>query len=234
MGSGQSSRKFAQRFVALTLVGLAAGLLLTGRAAAFESASGVPAAAASLPAHVGQVLRALRDSGDARGLPHVLVDKAGARVHVFAADGQLLGSAPALLGLARGDGADPRAAERLRQGHLPAAMRTTPAGRFVSQPGRNLSGEAVVWFDYAAALAIHRLRPAPAAEQRPQRLASAVPADHRITLGCVVVAPAFFDQVVTPALGRGKGVVYVLPDRAEDVDAWLAATLAPESLAQAY
>ena len=95
---------------------------------------------------------------------------------------------------------------------LGSAWRTTPAGRFVSEPGRNLTGEAIVWVDYTARLAIHRLRPAAAYERRPERLASSTPDDNRITLGCVVVEPAFFDTVVAPTLGTGYGVVYVLPE----------------------
>ena len=46
--------------------------------------------------------------------------------------------------------------------HL-AALRSTSArprpGRFASAPGRNDKGEAIVWVDYDASFAIHRLRP---------------------------------------------------------------------------
>lgn len=90
--------------------------------------------------------------------------------------------------------------------------RTTPAGRFASEPGRNDKGEAIVWIDYRASLAIHRLRAAPAAERRPERLASPAPDDKRISLGCVVVPVEFYESVVGPSLGRGRGVVYVLPE----------------------
>lgn len=169
------------------------------------------------PPHVRAALRTLRAANDARGLPFALVDKPGATLYVFGADGQLRGAAPALLGQSRGDGADPGAGEHMKQqGSLPVDMRTTPAGRYASEPGYNLKGDPVVWFDYDAALAIHRLRPSPVQEQRPQRLASATPEDNRITLGCVVVAPEFFDRVVAPALGRGPGVVYVLPETPVD------------------
>ena len=173
------------------------------------------------PGHVHAALRTLRAANDARGLPFALVDKVGAVLYVFGADGRLRGATPALLGRSRGDLADPAAAERLRQqGSLPVAMRTTPAGRYRSEPGHNLKGESLVWFDYDAALAIHRLRPSPAQEQRPQRLASVTAEDNRITLGCVVVAPDFFDRVVAPVLGRGPGVVYVLPEDPADSLGW--------------
>jgi hypothetical protein len=90
--------------------------------------------------------------------------------------------------------------------------RTTPAGRFASEPGRNDKGEPIVWIDYQASLAIHRLRAAPAAERRPERLASPAAEDKRISLGCVVVPVEFYEAVVAPSLGRGRGVVYVLPE----------------------
>ena len=145
--------------------------------------------------------------------PFAVVDKRLATLSVYDAGGHLLGRTPALLGLAPGDAAVPTA-----RGKAPEALtpreRVTPAGRFETLPGRNLGGERVVWFDYEANLAIHRLRPAPARQHRPQRLASAELQDRRITLGCVVVDPAFFDQVVLPALGSGPGLVYILPERA--------------------
>jgi hypothetical protein len=43
-------------------------------------------------------------------------------------------------------------------------------------------------------------------------MASADPRDKRISAGCVVVPVAFFDSVVSPVLGRGEAVVYVLPE----------------------
>lgn len=150
-----------------------------------------------------------------QGRPYAVVDKAAATLDVYFADGRLAGSAPALLGLARGDDALPGVG-RLKV--IPPAARTTPAGRYASEPGRNSHGEAIVWLDYEARLAIHRLRPAPAAERRPERLASATPQDNRITLGCVVVDGAFYDAVVAPLLGRQRGTVLVLPEAAGTLD----------------
>jgi len=95
---------------------------------------------------------------------------------------------------------------------IPPAARTTPAGRFASEPGRNLDGEAVVWFDYDAGLAIHRLRADAARPARLQRLASRLPAAQRVSAGCVVVPVAFYETRVEPLLGRRRGVVYVLPE----------------------
>ncbi|UUZ64717.1 L,D-transpeptidase [Polaromonas sp. P1(28)-13] len=130
---------------------------------------------------------------------------------VFEANGGLRGASPALLGLAPGDGSVPGIEQR-EVASLRADERTTPAGRFVSEPGHNLRGEAIVWFDYAARLAIHRLRPAPGSERRPERLASATPDDNRISLGCVVVPVSFYEAVVSPVLGKSYGIVYVLPE----------------------
>jgi len=145
--------------------------------------------------------------------PFAIVDKREATLSVYAADGRLVGRAPALLGLTPGDAELPGS-----RGKAPSALRlderVTPSGRFEARPGRNVDGERIVWFDYEAHLAIHRLRPAPAGQRRPQRLASANLQDRRITLGCVVVDPAFFDRVVLPTLGAGPSLVYVLPERA--------------------
>jgi hypothetical protein len=181
--------------------------------AACAHAAESPAAAAleSLPTDTRTLLQWVQHSGDAHGRPYAVVDKRAARIWVFDAAGRLAGSAPALLGQATGDDSAPGVGQRVTTG-IAAHERTTPAGRFVSEPGRNDKGEAIVWVDYEAAVAIHRLRPAPAGERRPQRLASASPADKRISLGCVVVSEAFYDTVVAPTLGRRAGIVYVLPE----------------------
>ena len=57
------------------------------------------------------------------------------------------------------------------------------------------------------------MRPGPSRERREQRLASGTPADNRVSLGCIVVPVAVYEQVVSPVLGRSRGVVYVLPER---------------------
>lgn len=163
----------------------------------------------------------VHDAGDRR--PFAIVDKRQATLSVYDADGRLLGRSAALLGLTPGDAEPPSSRGKAPQA-LTARERVTPAGRFEAEPGRNLSGERVVWFDYEANLAIHRLRPAPARERRVERLASASPEDHRITLGCVVVDPAFFDEVVLPALGGGASLVYILPEREPLVVAGAAGT----------
>lgn len=152
-------------------------------------------------------------SADNKGLPFVIVDKINAKVFVFDASGRLRGASAALLGLASGDRSVPGIGQRPLTQILPAE-RTTPAGRFLSQPGRNLQGEEVIWVNYSEGLAIHRVRPGPSQEQRRERLASATPEDNRISLGCVVLPVAFYEGVITPLLGKSRSVVYVLPEDA--------------------
>lgn len=150
-------------------------------------------------------------SADNRGLPFVIVDKKNAKLFVFEASGRLRGASAALLGLAGGDRSVPGIGQR-PVSQIAPAERTTPAGRFLSQPGRNLQGEQVIWVNYSEGLAIHRVRPGNSLEQRRERLASATPLDNRVSLGCVVVPVAFYEAVVSPLLGSSRSVVYVLPE----------------------
>jgi hypothetical protein len=198
---------------------------LTAGAHAVHAASLAPAQAAALaptqaaaPAPVfvsteaRETAKWVLQRSDHRGRPFAIVDKKGAHIYVFDGAGTMVGSTPVLLGLAGGDrDAVVQMGER-SPASLAPSERTTPAGRFDSEPGRNDQGEAIVWIDYDAALAIHRLRPAPSLQQRPQRLASLNPLDRRITFGCIVVSEAFYDDVVAPTLGSRRGVVYVLPE----------------------
>jgi hypothetical protein len=148
---------------------------------------------------------------DNRSLPFAIVDKKAARIFVFEADGQLRGASPALLGLSPGDGGLVSLVNRPVTS-LAVDERTTPAGRFASEPGHNLNGEAIVWMDYAAKLAIHRLRPADPRERRAERLGSSTADDNRISFGCVIVPVTFYESVIAPSLGKSHGVVYVLPE----------------------
>lgn len=156
----------------------------------------------------------VRASRDARGKPYAVVDKRAARIYVFHADGRLAGHTPALLGSTFGDHTVPGVGERAQTGRLGPDERTTPAGRFESQPGRNDKGEHVIWVDYASAFAIHRLRPGFAYSARATRLAGAQADDMRVSWGCVVVPVAFYRDVVEPVLGASRSVVYVLPETA--------------------
>lgn len=150
-------------------------------------------------------------SGDPGGLPYAILDKHGAKVFVFAPEGRLIGATPVLLGSAAGDDSVPGIGNRPIPDVRPEE-RTTPAGRFVSQPGINALGEDVVWVDYGAAVSMHRVRVVEPRERRLERLASPTPEDNRISYGCINVPVAFFESVIRPVLGAGKAVVYVLPE----------------------
>jgi hypothetical protein len=151
-------------------------------------------------------------SGDAQGRPYAVVDKRGAHIYVFHADGRLAGHSAALLGSAVGDHIVPGVGEHAQTGRVPPDERTTPAGRFEATPGENASGEQVIWVDYQSAFAIHRLRPGFAYQARAGRLATTQPTGKRVSWGCVVVPVAFYQQVVQRVLGASRSVVYVLPE----------------------
>jgi hypothetical protein len=151
------------------------------------------------------------DSRDNKGRPFVVVDKKDAKVFVFGPRGKLIGSAPALLGVAHGDQAFPGTGA-LPISRIPTAHRTTPAGRFETEAGVNLQGEDLLWLDYDAGLAIHRVRDDAARQVRLARLASGSPDAHRVSAGCIVLPVSFYENVVKPTLARGGGAVYVLPE----------------------
>lgn len=193
----------------LVLVSLPAGA--TDRPAAAATASVASFGAQPASAEARYAAASVMASADNKGLPFVIVDKKDAKMFVFDATGVLRGASSALLGLAGGDHAVPGTGQR-PVADIPLAERTTPAGRFLSQPGRNLQGEEVIWINYNEGLAIHRVRPGNSREQRLERLASGTPLDNRVSLGCVVVPVAFFESVVSPLLGKSRSVVYVLPE----------------------
>ena len=150
-------------------------------------------------------------SADNGAHPFVILDKKAAAVLVFAASGRLLGATPVLLGFAQGDDSVPDIGLRPIEAVRPEE-RTTPAGRFVSRPGRNALDEEVLWVDYDAAVSMHRVRLTSPAERRAERLASPTAADNRISYGCINMPVPFFEQVLWPNLRGGRGVVYVLPE----------------------
>lgn len=193
----------------------AAALFAAWAVACSAAAGGRPDPAFARQALAGDaqlVAQWIADSGDADGKPYLIVDKKSARVFVFDRRGRQVASTAVLLGSARGDQSAPGVGEHAQQGAVPEDERTTPAGRFATQPGRNLDGESIVWFDYDAALAIHRVRPGRSQAARQARLASGTPDERRVSAGCVVVPVAFFLGVIEPMFGRSPGVVYVLPE----------------------
>lgn len=168
-------------------------------------------ALATASAAMRQVAGWVARSGDNRGATYAILDKVGARLYVFDAAGRLRGDAPVLLGAARGDDSVPGIGERPIADIKPFE-RTTPAGRFVAEPGRNAQGEDIFWVDYDNAISMHRVRATNPKERRLQRLATKTAADNRISYGCINVPASFYDRVVGPAFATGKPVVYVLPE----------------------
>ncbi|AEG93869.1 conserved hypothetical protein [Ramlibacter tataouinensis TTB310] len=150
-------------------------------------------------------------SGDNGQRAMVVIDKKAARVYLFDPQGQLRGATPALLGSAVGDHTVPGVGDKPIAQVLPEE-RTTPAGRFVAEPGMNTQGEDIIWVDYDAAVSMHRVRASVKAERRLERLASPTPEDNRISYGCINLPVAFYEGVLRPAVRSTGAIVYVLPE----------------------
>lgn len=158
-----------------------------------------------------QVANWVVTSGDNRKLFFVILDKANTKVFVFEPSGKLRSATPVLIGAARGDDSvDGIGGRPIAQ--VQPSERTTPAGRFLGEPGRNATGEDVVWVDYDAAVSMHRVRTLEPKERRLERLASPTTEDNRISYGCINMPVAFFETVLKPAFNASYGVVYVLPE----------------------
>ena len=160
---------------------------------------------------VRQLAEWATESGDPGGLPFVIVDKRDARVYVFDADGRLRGASPALVGAAQGDDSVPDIGKRPIAAIRPEE-RTTPAGRFTASVGKGPKGEDILWVDYEAAIALHRVVTHVPQERRLERLQSKLASDRRITYGCINVPVAFYDAVVRPTFSGAHGIVYILPE----------------------
>ena len=160
---------------------------------------------------VSRMTKWIRQSGDNRAQAFVIIDKRAARLHVFDRLGTRRASSPVLLGLALGDESVPGIGAR-KMADIRPDERTTPAGRFASEPGVNLQGDDIVWIDYEAAVSIHRVRTGHINDRRLQRLATPDISDNRISYGCVNVPAAFYDRYIKPVFGSAPGVIYVLPE----------------------
>ena len=192
--------------------GLVLGLALAPASLAGElpSASGDPGKVSASSA-VSTVAAWVRETADSQGLPFLIIDKVSAQVVAYDRQGRLLGAAPALLGLARGDISPPGIGQRPLSAITPED-RITPAGRFLAATGENLGGKAILWIDYDAALSLHPVITTRAADRRLQRLATTTADDNRISYGCVNVPATFFDEIVQPAFKGTVSVVYILPE----------------------
>jgi hypothetical protein len=150
-------------------------------------------------------------TGDNHGRAVVILDKKEATVYAFDPRGRLFATAPALIGITVGDDTVPGVGDK-PLADVRDDEKTTPAGRFVAQPGEDDDGVDVVWIDYDAAVAMHRVINKVPAERRPERLASPDPQERRISFGCINLPIPFYEQVLSPTVRRTGAVVYVLPE----------------------
>ena len=173
-----------------------------------------PAVAApdlALSADAHTMVQWVVNSGDNERAPFIVIDKRQARLWVFDANARQLAQTPVLLGLARGDRSVPGIALR-EMADIRRHERTTPAGRFFAEPGRNADGEDIFWIDYDAAVSMHRVRTSNKSDRRLERLASPSIDDNRISYGCINVPAAFYDTHIRPLFSSRRGVVYLLPE----------------------
>jgi hypothetical protein len=212
---------------------LGAAVLSIGLVAAASSARAADGEPAAPVSHdVGQLAGWVVGSGDNDGLPFAIVDKPGAEVFVYDAEGRLLGAEPALLGAARGDDSIPGIGERELSTITPEE-RTTPAGRFLAGFGPARGQARVLWVDFATAVALHPVVTSNPKEQRLKRLQSQSVEDNRITYGCINVSAEFYRDVVSEAFKDTKAVFYILPDAKPveavfpGVEAYMSASAAP-------
>jgi hypothetical protein len=191
----------------------AAALALPAHAAAPAAPPGPLAdfGATQPPAAVKEVANWSFFTHDNEGRAVVILDKHNATVYAFDPKGHLIDSAPALLGLTVGDDT-PEGVGDKPLSDIPEDQRTTPAGRFVARPGHDDTGVDVVWVDYDAAVAMHRVITTFPAQHRPERLRSPRPEDRRISWGCINLPIPFYEQVLSPTVRKIGAVVYILPE----------------------
>ena len=176
------------------------------------AAPGVDFGAAVPGADARQLADWIARARDNQGKAFFLIDKVHATLYVFDRNARLQASTPVLIGAALGDDSVPGIGARPMARILPSE-RTTPAGRFVAEVGRNLQGEDVVWIDHGAAVSMHRVRTSNPLERRAERLGTATVDDNRISYGCINVPVAFYDRNVQTVFAASRtAVVYVLPE----------------------
>ena len=151
------------------------------------------------------------DSHDNSSMEFFIIDKNFARIYVFDANAHLKGTSAVLLGAAKGDDSAPGIGSKPLKAVKPEE-KTTPAGRFVAERGRNTAGEDVIWIDYDAAVSMHRVRATNLKERRLERLATPTVDDNRISFGCINVPAAFYNTRIKPVFAKHRAVVYVLPE----------------------
>ena len=153
-----------RRSTVLALLAAAGGL-------SFPVWAATPTPKQALTRDADQVLQWVVRSQDNQGLPFMIIDKRQAHLWVFDRAAQLQGDAPVLLGSARGDHSVPGIGD-MPLSQIKPSDRTTPAGRFKAEVGKNLRGENVLWVDYDGGVSMHPVLTTEAAERRQERLAT--------------------------------------------------------------
>jgi hypothetical protein len=215
--SGAGLNRISRAITGLAARGLCLGLVACAVPAAAQSA----AAQDPVPAHarfgserpsadVQRVADWIVKSADNLGLPFAIIDKKAAKVFVFDEHNEILGAAPALLGLGHGDDSVPGIGHR-RLATITKEERTTAAGRYEASLGNDFEQD-VLWIDYDAGLSLHRVIVGRPADHRHARLASPTPLDNRISYGCINVPVRFYNTVIAPAFKGTVGIVYILPE----------------------
>ena len=192
------------------LLGFAGAAQAAPAAKAPASPPSPPPTLQSASDDVREVARWVLASGDNAGMPFLLVDKPNAQVYLFDARGTLRATAPALLGLARGDRLLAPNDATLAQ--IRPFERVTPAGRYVSRLARDSEGKELLVMDYEAAISLHPVIKGTPEERRAERLRSQTAQDNRISYGCINVPKPFYADFVRKTFANTGGVVYVLPE----------------------
>lgn len=151
------------------------------------------------------------DSADHQNLPFIVIDKKEAKVFVYHPDGKLHAATSALMGVTIGDDTAIGVGKK-KIADVLVAERTTPAGRFEADLGRDLQKTELLWIDYDSGVSMHVVVTGVASERRLQRLSSEEPAEHRITYGCINVSSKFYRDVVHKTFESSNGIVYILPE----------------------
>lgn len=158
-----------------------------------------------------RVLDWVAASGDNGDLPYMVIDKNAGVLILMDAEGEPLGEAPVLIGVASGDDASPGVGSK-KLSEIGPAEKTTPAGRFLAKIGWAAGNQKVLWIDYATSVALHAVVTGNRRERRLERLASPSPQDNRVTYGCINVPVEFYKDTIRPLFDDEGGIVYVLPD----------------------
>lgn len=144
----------------------------------------------------------VQEAKDNSGQSYIIADKENGAIHIMAADGSVLATAPALYGYKTGDG---------------MSVGETPAGIFSIH---NRSASASYGGDlqqFATApngdvYAIHRVLTTNPAQNRQARLDSPSAQDNRISLGCINIPKEVYNQY----LGENfQGKLYIIPEQKE-------------------